>query len=135
MPPLVKQKNRAVSQSFIPSTTSYWNSLPMCIRNADSLNSFKSQLKSSIFKVPRIPQQFISSTHVFSVLQCRIWNNCSNLNNDLFLHYLRTSLYESGTLKLKTRSITSLNVTNLWNNGFISLKLQEHFIHLIYSFS
>ena len=82
-------KNRVVFQ--ILHSTSYLNSLPMCIRNADSLNSFKSQLKSSIFKVPRIPQQFISGSRVFSVLHCRSRNNCSNLNSDLCLNHLRTN--------------------------------------------
>ena len=92
---VLRRRTELFSKSFIPSTTSYWNSLPMCIRNADFLNSFKSQLKSSIFKVPRIPQQFISGSRVFSVLHCRIRNNCSNLNSDLFLNHLRTNaVYE-----------------------------------------
>ena len=38
-----------------------------------------------------VPQQFISGRRVFSVLHCRIRNNCSNLNGDLFLNHLRTN--------------------------------------------
>ena len=84
---VLRRRTELFSKSFIPSTTSYWNSLPMCIRNADSLNSFKSQLKSSIFKVPKIPQQFIFGSCVFSVLHCRIRNNCSNLIAILCNHF------------------------------------------------
>lgn len=86
---VLNRRTEIFSRSFIPSTITYWNSIPLSIRNADSINSFKSQLKTSIFKVPRVPQQFLTGNRVFSIYHCRIRNNCSNLNNDLFRNHLR----------------------------------------------
>lgn len=86
---VLNRRTELFSKSFIPSTTNYWNNLPLSIRNADSVNSFKSQLKASIFKVTTVPQYFITGNRVFSIYHCRIRNNCSNLNSDLFRNHLR----------------------------------------------
>lgn len=88
---VTNRRTELFSKSFIPSTINYWNSLPLPIRNSDSVESFKNKLKTSIFKVPVVPQYFITGKRAFSVYHCRIRNNCSNLNDDLFNNFLRAS--------------------------------------------
>ena len=42
-----------------------------------------------MFRSPEIPNYFISSQRISSVYHCRIRNNCSNLNEDLFNNHLK----------------------------------------------
>ena len=67
--------------SFLPSTTREWNSLPSTQRNATSLSSFKSSFKSSVLKSPLI---YYHGSRKLQILHTRIRTNCSSLNSDLF---------------------------------------------------
>ena len=43
------------------------------------------------FNVPVVPKFYYSGTRSLCVIHTRIRNNCSNLNNDLFINHLRES--------------------------------------------
>ena len=50
--PITKTKYRTVGdRAFAIAAPTLWNSLPLSIRNSDSLTSFKSQLKTHLFKI------------------------------------------------------------------------------------
>lgn len=131
---VLNRRTELFSKSFIPSTTNYWNNLPLSIRNADSVNSFKSQLKASIFKVTTVPQYFITGNRVFSIYHCRIRNNCSNLNSDLFRNHLRPDTACECGFEIEDSEHSFSNATDLYNNVFVFFMLQENFIHSAYKF-
>ena len=71
--------------SFIPSTTADWNSLPINVQQSTSLSVFKRALSLSDSKVP--------AYHYFGersaqVIHCRLRLEMSNLNNDLVNRHL-----------------------------------------------
>ena len=49
---VLRRRTELFSKSFIPSTTSYWNSLPMCIRNATLLILLNINLSLLYLKSP-----------------------------------------------------------------------------------
>ena len=67
--------------SFLPSTIREWNTLPLDVRNCDSINSFKRKLNSDINVVPKY---FYTGNRKAQVLRVRIRTKCSSLNNDLY---------------------------------------------------
>ena len=67
--------------SFLPSTIREWNTLPLDVRNCDSINSFKRKLNSDINVVPKY---FYTGNRKAQVLHVRIRTKCSSLNNDLY---------------------------------------------------
>ena len=74
--------------SFIPSCISLWNNLPEAICNSGTLTLSKSQLISHCFNPSKIPCFYFTGSRFLSVMHSRLRNNCSNLNNDLFLNRL-----------------------------------------------
>lgn len=76
------------SRSVIPDSIKLWNDLDLSIRNATTLQSFKNKLKNK-FKSPRVSSYYTSGECYYTVIQARIRNKCSNLNNDLFYNHLR----------------------------------------------
>ena len=86
---VLSRRTEIYSRSFFPSSVDYWNKLPLSVRSADSLSAFKQLLKRSIFRSPEIPNYFVSGQRISSVYHCRIRNNCSNLNDDLFNNHLK----------------------------------------------
>ena len=99
--------------------------IPLSIRNAHSINSFKSQLKTSIFNVKRVPQQSLTGNRVFSIYHCRTRNNCSNLNNDLFRNYLRPNATCEWDSEIEDAGHYSLNVLNSKNNVYSFSNFKE----------
>ena len=63
--------------SFLPSTIREWNTLPLDVRNCDSINSFKRKLNSDINVVPKY---FYTGNRKAQVLHVRIRTKCSSLN-------------------------------------------------------
>jgi len=94
--PLRNQENYATilrrleiySKSVIPSSIKLWNELDLNIRNANTLSSFKSLLKS-LFKPFDVPSYFLTGDRFLQIHHARIRNKCSNLNADLFYNHLR----------------------------------------------
>ena len=86
---VLSRRTEIYSRSFFPSSVDYWNKLPLSVRSADSLSAFKQLLKRSIIRSPEIPNYFVSGQGISSVYHCRIRNNCSNLNDDLFNNHLK----------------------------------------------
>ena len=65
---------------FLPSTILELNTLPLDVRNCDSIISFKCKLNSDI-KV--VPKYFYAGNRQAQVLHFRIRTKCGSLNNDL----------------------------------------------------
>ena len=81
-------RTRLLQKSCISSSVSLWNNLQQEIRNCTTFGSFKLKL-SSMSKPDRIPSIYLIGNRRLSVIHARIRNNCSNLNNDLFLNHLK----------------------------------------------
>ena len=68
--------------SFLPSAIREWNSLPLDIRNSDSLYSFKRNLNNQHRFVPKY---YFSGNQKLQILHTRLRTGCSSLNHDLFV--------------------------------------------------
>ena len=71
--------------SFFPSTSHLWNSLPERIQQTTSISAFKYFLSKNDAK---IPNYYYRGSRTEQVLHCRLRNNMSNLNHDLFNRHL-----------------------------------------------
>ena len=67
-------------QSFLPTTIRSWKNLPIEIKQADTVNSFKNYL---IKKQP-VPKYYYVGNRWAQILHTRLRTNCSSLNIDLF---------------------------------------------------
>ena len=76
-------------KSCIPSAIRTWNTPDEGLKNQPTISSFKNNLQISTFPKLQVPNYFASGNRYLSVLYARIRNNCSNLNNDLFINHLR----------------------------------------------
>lgn len=63
--------------SFLPSTIREWNKLPVDLRNAESITSFKRQLDNDHSK---IPSYFYYGNRLSQILHTRLRTECSSLN-------------------------------------------------------
>ena len=91
------RRTELFANSFIPSSVKIWNDLPLNLRESPTLSNFKSNLLNHCFKAPDVPKHYLFGNRRLSVLQTRLRNNCSHLNNDLHLNHLReTSDCECG---------------------------------------
>ena len=70
------------SNFFLLSTIRAWNNFPA------SLDTFKQFLSR---KIGRVPKYFYIGNRRDQLLHTRLWTNCSNLNNDLFLKHITDS--------------------------------------------
>lgn len=69
------------SKSFLHSTISEWNQLPVEVRNAESIAIFKNKLISTISKVP---SYYYHGSRKSQILHTRLRTHCSILKEDLF---------------------------------------------------
>ena len=76
-------------RSCIPSAIRMWNTLDEGLKNQPTISSFKNNLQITTFPKLHVPNYFTSGNRYLSVIHARIRNNCSNLNNDLFINHLR----------------------------------------------
>ena len=68
--------------SFIPSTISLWNSLPVEAKTIDTVSGFKTYLKSDN---PKQNNLFYYGKRRSQVIHTRLRNECSSLNHHLFV--------------------------------------------------
>ena len=66
-----------------------WNTLDEGLKNQPTISYFKNNLQITTFPKLHVPNYFTSGNRYLSVIHARIRNNCSNLNNDLFINHLR----------------------------------------------
>ena len=85
----VQARTRLFQKSCIPSSIPIWNDLEQDVKNITTFNSLKSKL-ISMTKPKRIPNLYFFGNRYLSIIHARIRNNCSNLNNDLFLNHLKS---------------------------------------------
>ena len=101
LPPLVNEvsgyplrNNNNVSASFPRTNVSLKNLYTSIYQNVElsknlpTTTSFKHQLQSTTFPKIQVPSYFAWGNRYLSVLHARLVNNCSNLNNDLFINHL-----------------------------------------------
>ena len=72
-------------QSFFPSTTILWNSLPDYVKLSDSLAEFKRYLSTNDI---RVPIYYYSSNRVSEIVHCKLRLEISDLNADLYKRHL-----------------------------------------------
>ena len=80
-------KTELYRNSFIPSTTAEWNSLPISVQQSTSLSVFKRSLSLSDSKVPAY---YYFGERNAQVIHCRLRLEMSNFNNDLVNRHLST---------------------------------------------
>ena len=76
------------SHTCIPSSISLWNNLEQEIRSSSIYSSFKSKLSDKNKQV-KISNIYCIGNRYISVLHARLRNNCSHLNEDLYINHLR----------------------------------------------
>ena len=129
--------------SFFPSTSGLWNTLPLHLQNTQSLGEFKHFLNLSTTKVP---SYYYYGDRAEQAIHCRLRLQMSDLNNDLFSRHLSDNpmcscgldresaehylLYCSTYNNLRANTIHSLpdhsiNITSLLK-GDPSLNLKEN---------
>ena len=64
------------------------NTLDEGLKNQPTISSFNNLQITTLPKL-QVPNYFAPGNRYLSVLHARIRNNCSNLNNDLFINHLR----------------------------------------------
>lgn len=86
-------------QSFFPSSTKLWNSLDIEIRNANSLEIFKNELRSKLICLPKYNKLYnYSLSRVASVFHSRLRLGAFALNEYLFnINCLHTPVCKCGT--------------------------------------
>ena len=67
--------------SFLPTVIREWNALPPEVKNADTLDMFKSRLK---INKTNTPPHYYTGNRKAQILHTRLRNKCSALNEDLF---------------------------------------------------
>ncbi|MES9883011.1 MAG: reverse transcriptase family protein [Sedimenticola sp.] len=77
----IRTRTALYYNSFLPSTIREWNSLPVEVRNAPSLNCFKNKVKPTIHQVPTY---YYAGPRYLQVIHTRLRMKCSALNFDLF---------------------------------------------------
>ena len=80
-------KTKLFRNSFVPSTTSEWNSLPGDVQQTTSLSVFKRALCTFDSKVQAHNYIGERSAHI---IHCRLRQQMGNLNNDMFNRHLRS---------------------------------------------
>ena len=86
---LAPQYDSAVyNNSFFPSTTRIWNTLPQHIQETTSISLFKKYLNRNDAAVP---VYYYYGMRKYQAIHCRLRHNMSNLNQDLFSRHLTES--------------------------------------------
>ena len=73
----------------MPSSVPVWGDLGRDVGNITAFGSFESKL-ISVTEPRGIPNLCFFGNRYLSIIHARIRNNCSNLNNDLFLNHLKS---------------------------------------------
>jgi hypothetical protein len=78
----IPSRTNLYNESFLPSTITLWNSLPVEIRNSPSLSSFKQAISKSA--PPKPPPHYLVGQRRAQIYHTRLRTNCSSLNLTLF---------------------------------------------------
>ena len=84
----IHTRTNILQKSCIPSSISLWNNLEQEIRSSSTYSSFKSKLYDKNKQV-KISNIYCVGNRYISVLHARLRNNCSHLNEDLYINHLR----------------------------------------------
>ena len=79
-------KTELYRNSFFPSATYLWNSLPENVQIMSSISDFKRFVNSD---VPSVPPRFYLGKRKEQIIHCRLRNNMSDLNFDLLNRHLK----------------------------------------------
>ena len=79
--PGIPSRTTSYFNSFLPSVIRNWNALSLDIRNATSLNTFKTHLNPIMLKTPSF---YYVGTRRLQILHTRLRTKCSSLNHYLF---------------------------------------------------
>ena len=77
----IRSNTSLYHNSFRPSTLRQWNSLPVEVRQLNTLSSFKTFLKKDLQSVPTY---YYCGSRKAQILHARLRTGCSSLNMDLF---------------------------------------------------
>ena len=77
----IRSNTSLYHNSFLPSTLRQWNSLPVEVRQLNTLSSFKTFLKKDLQSVPTY---YYCGSRKAKILHARLRTGCSSLNMDLF---------------------------------------------------
>ena len=77
----IRSNTSLYHNSFLPSTLRQWNSLPLEVRQLNTLSSFKTFLKKDLQSVPTY---YYCGSRKAQILHARLRTGCSSLNMDLF---------------------------------------------------
>ena len=77
----IRSNTSLFHNSFLPSTLRQWNSLPVEVRQLNTLSSFKTFLKKDLQSVPTY---YYCGSRKAQILHARLRTGCSSLNMDLF---------------------------------------------------
>ena len=77
----IRSNTSLYHNSFLPSTLRQWNSLPVEVRQLNTLSSFKTFLKKDLQSVPTY---YYCGSRKAQILHARLRTGCSSLNMDLF---------------------------------------------------
>ena len=87
----IRSNTSLYHNSFLPSSLRQWNSLPVEVRQLNTLSSFKTFLKKDLQSVPTY---YYCGSRKAQILHARLRTGCSSLHMDLFhkillnLHYV-----------------------------------------------
>ncbi|KAK3084597.1 hypothetical protein FSP39_016077 [Pinctada imbricata] len=70
-------------KSFVPSTISLWNNLPIDVRNSTNINQFKKRLDEHDNEPSSRPSYFSYGNRKTNVIHTRLRHRCSQLHSDL----------------------------------------------------
>ena len=77
----IRSNTSLYHNSFLPSTLRQWNSLPVEVRQLNTLSSFKTFLKKDLQSVPTY---YYCGSRKAQILHARLRTGCISLNMDLF---------------------------------------------------
>ena len=80
-----RSKTNLYQNSFLPKTVRDWNNLPIEIKSASSLNSFKNLINRNLTKPPKY---YYEGERRAQILHTRLRLGCSSLNYDLFKNHV-----------------------------------------------
>ena len=84
----IHTRTNILQKSRIPSSISLWKNLEQEIRSSSTYSAFKSELSDKNRQVIILNIYCIGNRYI-SVLHERLRNNCSDLNEDLYINHLR----------------------------------------------
>ena len=84
----IHTRTNILQKSCIPSSISLCNNLEQEIRSSSTYSSFKSKLSDKNKRV-KISNIYCIGNRYISLLHARLRNNCSHLNEDLYINHLR----------------------------------------------